>query len=338
MKAVDRDRSQWVQLGEVEPNELARPDQRRSRVLVAVGCVVALVALAVGISIVRSDNGTSERQVLTTRDAKTLFAALAESTGTGGYWVEYEFVIEPAAEGPRVTVTGRGTVQLNPYFMVTTSTVSGLGEITIRTDGNLITEQGGADYGKLEEGQPISEFASAVQSTFGQGPGALTMLGLASPTGYLSLSAEAVTDVSAAGTGMVGDTPVTYYDVVSDVEAMLDLPGLTDEQRKTVDAALTDLRESGFVESTSRIAVDADGYIRESSSVARFGDGTTMTRHLTLSRFGCIGTGPTPANPAGSAASLPPECSHPPAGPMPIPVDVPPVPATEATTTTVTSP
>lgn len=214
------------------------------------------------------------------------------------------------APGP-VTVTGRGTVHLNPYFLETTSNLNTLGEITIRTDGNLIAEQGGGNYGDVEDGQPLSGFASLVQGTFGEGPGALTMLGLASPTGYLSLSASAVTDVTPAGRGEVDGTPVTYYDVVSDTAAMRDLPGLTDEQRRTIDAALQVLDRSGFVEARARIGIDAAGYIRESTSTATFADGTTMKRHMTLSQFGCVGTGPTPANPTGTPEALPPECATP---------------------------
>ena len=232
--------------------------------------------------------------------------------------------------GP-VTVTGHGTVHLNPYFLETTSNVDTLGEITIRTDGNLIAEQGGGNYGDVEDGQPLSGFASLVQGTFGDGPGALTMLGLASPTGYLSLSADAVTDVTPAGSGVVDGTPVTYYDVVSDTAAMRDLPGLTDEQRTTIDAALQVLDRSGFVEARARIGIDADGYIRESSSTAKFADGTTMKRHMTLSKFGCIGTGPTPAHPTGTPEALPPDCATPsPTTPPPSAVAEP----TSSTTTT----
>ena len=233
-----------------------------------------------------------------------------------------------------VTVTGHGKVFLNPYSLETTSTVTGLGEVAVRTDGNLIAEAGGANYGKIEDGQPISGFSSAVQATFGQGPGALTMLGLASPTGYLSLSANAVTNVTAAGTGTVNGAPVTYYDVVSDVNAMRDLPGLTDEQRKVIDQSLQTLEQAGFKEATAHIAVDAAGYIVESSSKATFADGTTMNRHMTLSKFGCIGTGPTPAHPDGVPEPAPSTCAP---SPATVTTTVPTAPAAEPSTTT-TSP
>lgn len=344
-----------------------RPGPARLALVAAV--VLALVGGAWGITALGGgDRDASTHKVLTTPAAKALFAALGASTGTGGYEVDYEFTIDlpaqkfhcakgsyghpnahvnpeagatgmpttsipticPTSEPRRVTVTGHGKVYLNPYSLETTSTVTGLGEVTVRTDGNLIVEQGGADYGKVQDGQPISGFSSAVQATFGQGPGALTMLGLASPTGYLSLSANAVTDVTAAGTGTVNGAPVTYYDVVSDVTAMRDLPNLTEEQRKVIDESLAALDAAGFEESTSRIAVDAAGYIVESSSTATFADGTTMTRHMTLSKFGCIGTGPTPEHPDGVPEPDPSTCA-PPTTTTTVPTD----PPADATTTTV---
>ena len=245
------------------------------RVAVAIAAVALVVA---AVAVVASDDDGSRAA----RDAKrptkvvtdpvaqrTVAAALGASTGTGGYEVAYDFVIEPPSEldtscevrpgvshgngpgsdgdgsvattvggqsvvctgygGGRVTVSGHGIVHLNPYLLETTSTVSGLGEVAVRTDGTQIVEQGGGNYGSLNDGQPLSGFASLVEGTFGQGPGALSMLGLASPTGYLSLSADAVTGVTAVGTGLVAGVPVTYYDVVSDTKAMQRLHGLTAE-------------------------------------------------------------------------------------------------------------
>ncbi len=327
-----------------------RRGPRRSNRGWCAAAIAVIAAVTFGVIARSADDGRGSARprphVLTTPAARALLSALTASTSTGGYEVSYDFVIEGRR---KVTVSGHGQVGLNPYFLQTTSTVTGLGEVTVRTDGTKIVEQGGANYGgSLEDGQPLSGFASAVEATFGDGPGALTMLGLASPTGYLSLSADAVTGVTVAGTGMVGDTPVTYYDVVSDTEAMRQLPALTDEQLKTVADALEVLHRSGFVEAKARIAVDSAGYIRESLSTASFSDGMTMTRHMTLSRFGCIGTGPTPANPAGVNAPATGDCVTPATtvttGPLAVSTStsvssstttlVPSTPSSQATTTT----
>lgn len=332
-----------VAVVETSDDRPARPRRRRGTALVvAVVVVVVLAALGIWVAVARSDGDSAapprRTRVLTSPAAKAVLAALGASTGTGGYEVAYQFTIDrpaakgaacpkvmpPTAAGERVavsdacgptgpvhtTVDGHGTVHLDPYLLETTSMVTGLGEVAVRTDGNLIVEQGGGNYGDVQHGQPLSGFASLVEGTFGEGPGALTMLGLASPTGYLSLSADAVTGVSAAGTGTVDGGPVTYYDVVSDTSAMQRLEGLTPEQRTTITGALAVLARSGFEEATARIAVDAAGYIRESESKATFSDGTVMLRHMTLSKFGCIGTGPTPADPDGAPA--PADCVTPP--------------------------
>ena len=320
------------------------PGRTGTALVVAVVVVLVLGALAIWAAMARTDEESSaparRSRVLTSPAAKAVLAALGASTGTGGYEVSYQFKIDrpspkpgacpqgkavrsvrasddavssvagdPCQPGRQVTVDGHGTVHLDPYLLETRSTVSGLGEVAVRTDGNLIIEQGGGNYGDVENGQPLSGFASLVEGTFGQGPGALTMLGLASPTGYLSLSADAVTGVTPAGDGTVDGVHLTYYDVVSDTSAMQRLVGLTAEQRKTITEALAVLERSGFQEATARIAVDDAGYIRESTSKATFSDGTVMLRHMTLSKFGCVGTGPTPADPDGSPA--PADCVPP---------------------------
>lgn len=336
-----------VDVVDTSADATARSSPRHGTALVvAIVVVVVLGTLGVWAAVAQTDGDSgappSRTRVLTSPAAKAVLAALGASTGTGGYEVAYQFTIDrPARPCPRqpvgatartvpaqgstragdalgvecndeaatVTVDGHGTVHLDPYLLETTSTVSGLGEVAVRTDGNLIIEQGGGNYGDVENGQPLSGFASLVEATFGQGPGALTMLGLASPTGYLSLSADAVTGVTPAGDGTVDGVHVTYYDVVSDTNAMQSLVGLTSEQRKTIVDALAVLEQSGFQEATARIAVDDAGYIRESTSKATFSDGTVMQRHMTLSKFGCVGTGPTPADPDGSPA--PADCVPP---------------------------
>ena len=353
----------------------ARPWLRNAASVVT--ALVTIVALSLGVGALTaqrsrdagSDPGTTDSDLLVTPAARAVLAALDASTSTGGYEVSYEFVIEPPAtdtapcseqvaftedggsaatsaaapveacpyDAPVITVTGSGVVHLNPYFLEVTSDLSNFGEVTVRTDGNRIVEEGGANYGgSLEGGQSLSGFASLVEGAFGRGPGALTMLALASPTGYLSLSAETVTDVAPAGTGDVDGVPVTFYDVISDTAAMRDLSGLTSEQRKTIDDALAALGQTGFTEASARIAVDADGYIRESTSVASFADGTTMTRHMNLSRFGCVGTAPTPANPNGNYEDLPPECANPSTSTTASPA--PPSTAVEATTSSAATP
>ena len=57
----------------------------------------------------------------------------------------------------------------------------------------------------------------------------------------------------------------------------------------------------------------------------------TMNRHMTLSKFGCIGTGPTPAHPDGVPEPDPATCAPPPAI---VTTTIPTAPAPEPSTTT----
>ena len=115
------------------------------------------------------------------------------------------------------TVTGQGTIDTDPFAMVATSDVTGLGMITIHDNGTDIWEFGGGDYG-LEpgsnEGGPgstLTGFAGSVEGTLGQRQGALAMGGLSSPTGYLDLDQSMITGADEIGTGTVDGTAVTIY-------------------------------------------------------------------------------------------------------------------------------
>lgn len=306
----------------------------------ATAALMGVVALVIGAGVLSSgDDGAPDPERLAMDPAlAAVHAALDASTSTGGYELSYEFLIkqpereemcevytadggprmkpdgsvvmEPCTYGPReITITGNGVVHLNPYYLEATSELSNFGTVTIRTDGNNIAQGDIPDPDAPVSGQSLSGYASTVRSTLGQGPGAFTMLALANNHGYLSLSADSVTGAEPAGTGEVAGTPVTYYDVTSDPAGMLELFDLSDEQRTTIRDALVVLDETGFVQNRVRIAVDAGGYIRESWSEMAFADGTTMTRHMILYRFGCIGTSPTPVNPTGMPDELPEDCA-----------------------------
>ena len=107
---------------------------------------------------------------------KTVLAALDATTNAGNYDMAYVVHTTPAtvptttradncttvssrdhrvlvscsggaSSTQAVDVTGRGTVSLDPYAELTVSNVSGLGEITVGTNGTSVWEYGGADYG-----------------------------------------------------------------------------------------------------------------------------------------------------------------------------------------------
>ncbi len=326
---------------ELDPSSRAR--RRRGRIAVAllvlVGVVGAATALALTIPGGDGDgNGATKKPSLQSPAAMKVFAALGTTTAAGSFTATYELhstfgsqqpdaptcpPVERSTAPPRsadvsvgciaisspvaspVAITGVATINQDPYRMRSVSDVTGFGAITVHVDGTRLWETGGGNYGEGTSGASISGFANLVEGTLGPGPGALTMLTIASPNGYLNLSKEAVSGVSPAGTGTVDGVPVTYFDVDVKPAQLLDVPGLTGEQMKTIREALAVLDAAGYRGTTTKVGVGADGLIRETTSVATFADGSRQTSHTTFSEFGCAGIVELPGDPPSSAAPAP---------------------------------
>jgi hypothetical protein len=127
--------------------------------------------------------------------------------------------------------------------------------------------------------------------------------------------------VKPAGLGTVDGVPVTYFEVVVRPQQLLDDPGLTSEQTKTIRVALAVLDEAGYRDTTTKIGVDANGMIREATSVATFDDGSKQTNRTTFSDFGCAGVVSLPGEPPAPA----------PTGPCPAPTSTTTAPTTQPT-------
>ncbi len=317
--------------------------RRRRRGLItaftALLCIAALVAVAVVTT--RTGEGREkqrvDRKIVRTPETQRVVAALGETVATGSYTASYELRSTPGAAGaescgddlpegmsvtcraspaPAVDITGVATINTDPYRMVASSQVTGFGTIVIHVDGTRLWEQGGGMYGytgpngDAGSGDSISGFAGLVSGTLGRGPGALAMLTLANPNGYLDLEQEAVSEVTPVGPGVVNGVPVTYYNVVIDNAKLLDMPGLTAEQSTAIGQALTQLRGAGLRDGTMKVGIDGAGFIRETSSVAVFADGTRQASRTVFSNFGCAGFvqlpgEPPPPPPAPCASTAP---------------------------------
>ena len=202
-----------------------------------------------------------------------------------------------------VTISGTGTVNLDPLAMVTTASVPGFGEITTRVNTTDVWEQGGGNYGvnaatKAGPGAPLSQFAGLVEGTLGPREGAIAMSSLASPTGYLTLAEQAITSASKVGTGAVAGVPVDVYRVVIDSTKLVDRPDLSAEERKAATEAIALLQREGYDSTTVRLSIDAGGYIRAAHTDVSFADGGAVTADTTFSDFGCAGTVLLPEGPA----------------------------------------
>jgi sugar lactone lactonase YvrE len=204
------------------------------------------------------------------------------------------------------SISGHGTVDTNPYAMVTESDVGSLGMITLYDNGTNVWEIGGGDYGLSAPGQagpgaPLSGYAGSVEGTVGQVQGALDMEGLASGTGYLDLEAREIQGAQPAGTGTVDGVPVTIYKLSESGLQDPDIGGLTSEQIKTIRAADAILENSGFAGKTTWVSVDSAGYIREQKTEYALPDGSTVNQDTILSNFGCAGTVLMPGQQGSSA-------------------------------------
>lgn len=224
------------------------------------------------------------------------------TTGQGGY--SYACAYQPISGSSQETpVSGSGAIDLNPTAMVATAAVGSGGglNVVVRASSTTLWEQGPTPTGSTPGtaslsggpaggGQPVSGFAGITESTLGNRNGAVAMMGLASPTGYLDLDQQQVNNADRIGTGSVGGIPVTIYQVQITPAQEAQVPGASAEEMTTITNALATLKGEGYTGTTVKLSIDGEGYIREADSTANFSDGGTTALSVTLSNFGCAGT------------------------------------------------
>ncbi len=221
----------------------------------------------------------------------------ADTTGPNSDPPTDTTVTRACGAGPKdASVQGQGTIDVNPMAMAVSADVSSFGSLAIRVDGTNYWELGAGDNGLAPlptdtgAGSPLSSFAGLVEGTLGQREGAIAMMGMASPTGFLDLSQQAVTGAAEVGTGEVGGKSVTEYEVSIDLAQLAQVPGITTEEANTIQAAVGVLDQAGYTGTMVKVAIDDAGFIREVTPVASFSDGGTVTLDATFTNFGCAGT------------------------------------------------
>jgi hypothetical protein len=295
--------------------------------MAAVVCL-AIVAVPVGLVLTSTGSGRPPGVRLGTSGAKNrVLSALSSTIASGSYDVTFDFgpmtgTAANASTNPTVpgngapapcvlqssgqtvctgsaldglSVTGRGTIDTDPFAMVALSNVASIGPVVLRDNGTDVWEIGGGNYGLAPgssdsgPGSPLSGFSGLVEGSLGPREGGLAMMGLASPTGYLELDQNAITSASEVGTGVVDGAPVTIYQVSLDPAQEATVPGTTPDEATALKAALSLLQQQGYTGTTVKVSIDDAGYIRETVSVAAFSDGATQTQTVTFSDFGCAG-------------------------------------------------
>ncbi|MGO9873460.1 MAG: hypothetical protein ACLPVY_06635 [Acidimicrobiia bacterium] len=219
--------------------------------------------------------------------------------------------------GPPVglTLSAHGTINDNPFAMVASSNVGNLGAITSWVDGTAVWEVGGGNYGitsqnNLGAGAPLSGFSGSVEGTLGPREGAVAMMSLASPTGYLNLASQAVTSASKIGTSTVNGTPVTDYAVTIDQSQLVHRPDMTTDEQSAAAAALAVLQQQGYQQTTVQLGIDDTGLVRQAQTIVHFTDSGTVNIDTTYSDFGCAGTVVLPDTTGGPKLPVP-TCSSP---------------------------
>lgn len=247
------------------------------------------------------------------------------------------YVCAPS-EPTGTVVSGQGVIDTNPTAMLATAALDGgTTSLTVRVDGTTFYELSSDDTGLAPSsedanvtGQSLENSSSLAEGALGQRAGAVAMLAMASPTGYLDLDPGSVSGAQQTGTSTVDGVDVTQYQVTLDPSQLAQAPGITSEEATTIGGALNVLGQQDLSGISVTLSIDASGYIRASSSVATFSDGGTVTLASTFSDFGCAGTVLMPGQ--QGASSPPANCVSPDTGAAPTTPNV--APSNDSTTTT----
>jgi len=287
--------------------------QRRIRVtFVAVVCVVVVASVAIGLA-GRHHSRASEGRTRPNGSERAVLAALAKTVAVAHFDLAYTLTESPVAT-PRstptncgtspvsfetgcvgssdelsVSVSGAGTVRTKPFAMTISADVRGIGNFSIWVDGT----RGSGSFATGDEsnpvptgvGSPLAANEGLVEGTLGPRAGAVAMLGLASPTGFLDLDRQAVTGAAESGTGTVNNFLVTDYKVSIDVARLRLAAGITPAETAVIRHALALLHAQGSRNLTVTVSIDAAGLIRRARSVTHFADGDSVTLERTLSNF-----------------------------------------------------
>lgn len=364
----------WLEDG--PPNRSA--GFRRRRLGIAIAGVTCLFVIAVPVAlIVSGGSGQGSAPSRASHRARVgggpathqVLSALNATTDSGNFDVSYTFGAQ-GDDPPTTTTTtscnstgsgalpetcsgvgavhdqpvsGTAVIDVQPFAMMATSEVSGLGKVVLLDDGTDVWEEGGGDYGLSPgsagsgPGSLLTGFASLVEGTLGPRQGALAMLGLASPTGYLNLDPAETDDADLVGTDTVDGVTVSVYQISMTPSEGGQAPGLTAQEQQATSGALTVLSHQGYTGSTVRVSIDAAGFIRRTQTTDHFTDGTTMTSEAEFSNFGCAGTVVMPGQ--SGSTSPPAGCTSPDNPTSAVsPTNNPPTAPALATTTSSTSP
>ncbi|HWF16234.1 MAG TPA: hypothetical protein VG244_08660 [Acidimicrobiales bacterium] len=285
---------------------------RRGTVAGAVATCAAAVAIPIGLVLA---TGGSAPVAAPTRHHHTpagfsqgvaehrVVAALSTTTDAGSFDFTYSLAGTPATNGAagdgETPVAGSGIIDTSPTAMAASAALGPNGNglnVGVRVDGTDYWETGYTDN-QIEPqaqdgsggGSSLSSFAGLVESSLGSRNGAVAMMGMASPTGYLDLTLPSIDGAKEVGTSTANGVDLTEYEVNLDPAQLASSPGTSPEEATTIQDALGVLNQHGYTGTTVEVGVDASGFIRSATSTATFSDGGTSVLSATFSNFGCAG-------------------------------------------------
>ena len=192
---------------------------------------------------------------------RSVLAALSATTDSGNFAFTYQLnespyqsstaVAGPSCTGPSCSTTpvlqsnqvqGSGTINTNPMAMAASAAISSNGmsglQVGVRVDPTTVWEVGYADNGLTPAandagGNDLPGFAGLVEGTLGPREGAVAMMGMASPTGYLDLVEPAVSSATEVGTSTVDGVAVTQYQLTIDPDSLAHSSGHQHRRNRT---------------------------------------------------------------------------------------------------------
>ena len=198
---------------------------------------------------------------------------------------------------PSPLVQGNGVINTNPLAMVASANIGGGLDVGVRVNDSSVYEEATGDTGLAplasdqgSSGSTLPGFAGITEGTLGDREGAVAMMGMSSPTGYLDLIQPAVSSATQTGTGNVDGVAVTNYQVSNDLNQLAGAAGTSSAEAQTITAALATLKGQGYTANTAIVSIDGAGFICQVKAIDTFADGGSVTLLATFSNFGCAGT------------------------------------------------
>lgn len=226
--------------------------------------------------------------------------------------------------GQRVSGSGR----IGPEYVNVSARLSDGLSVQVAVGPNGMVETGGAGYGNslppgatggsgtagVSGGSSLSGFVSLVEQALGQREGAIAMLALASPEGFLGVAARDVTAAKETGTSTLNGIPVTDYTLTLDLAQLLSAPGLTADEATTLEQAYALLAGQGLSAQTVKLAIDSSGFVLQAISTTSFTGGGKVTLEGTFTPLpGCTSQVQSSGSPG---TSVPPSASGQPVPPV----------------------